>query len=232
MIDLIGHRGFPSMYPENTILSFKKAIENGCIGLEMDLRLSKDNEAVIIHDDTLDRTTNGKGRVKDYTLKELQKLDAGMGERIPSLFEILKILGNTRLFLELKALEEDMYRLCEISVQLVAKEKALERTVFVSFSLDALQKIKNMDPDTKTGLIFSKPWPPINNLEPLLKYIDLICPRKDRLDKDVSNFTKQNKLDLYVWTIDTEEDLEKTRRFCVKGVVSNNPGRLKSLITN
>lgn len=226
MIDLIGHRGYASVYPENTMLGFQKAKDAGCNGIELDLHLTKDNKVVVIHDKTLGRTTNGKGYVRDCTLKELKKLDAGEGERIPALEEVLKTFTKLKLLLELKDSGEDSVRLCKETIKLADRE----RCVFVSFSLDALKKIREIQPDAKTGLIFSRPWPPMDELDFLPRYITAVCPRRDRLDGIVSEFAKQNRLALYVWTVNTEEEVREIKRYGVTGIVSDNPGEVKKFI--
>lgn len=230
MIQLIGHRGYPALYPENTMLSFQKAIGSGCDGIELDLQLTKDNKVVVIHDQTLGRTTNGKGNVKDYTLKELKKLDAGRDQKIPSLEEVLKSFTEVVLVLELKSSGKDTFRLCKETIKLASKEKAQERSVFVSFSLSALKTIRELLPSAATGLIFSKPWPPMDNYHFLPKYINAICPRRDRLNGTVAEFSKQNKLALYVWTVDIEEEVREVKKFSVTGIVSNDPGRVRRFI--
>ena len=85
MTFIVGHRGAKGIEPENTITSFKKALEIGVEYVECDVHLSADGYPVVIHDDTLDRTTSGKGKVREYTLRELKNFDAGKGERIPTL---------------------------------------------------------------------------------------------------------------------------------------------------
>ena len=84
---IIGHRGACYYEPENTLRSFKKALKLKCKYIECDVRLTKDNKIVIMHDETVNRTTNGKGSVKDFTLKELKKLNAGKGDKIPTVQE-------------------------------------------------------------------------------------------------------------------------------------------------
>ena len=90
------HRGFSGLYPENTMLSFRKAIEEGTEFIEMDLHLTKDRQVIIIHDETYDRTTNGTGWVWDMDLKDVKKLDAGQGEKIPTLLEIIEFARPLR----------------------------------------------------------------------------------------------------------------------------------------
>src|SRR5271154_1852254 len=100
----IGHRGACGHAPENTLSSMKKALSFGVHGFEFDIQMSKDGEPVVIHDDTVDRTTNGSGLVSGYTLRELQMLAIQGGERIPSLRNVLDVVDKRcRLFIELKA---------------------------------------------------------------------------------------------------------------------------------
>ena len=103
MVKVIGHRGAAGLEPENTLRSIGKAIELGVDQVEIDVRLTKDRRLVVIHDPTVGRTTNGQGYVKDFTFEELRRLDAGKGERIPSLEEVLSLTkGKIVLQIELK----------------------------------------------------------------------------------------------------------------------------------
>ena len=98
MVKIIGHRGAPREEPENTWRSFGRALELGVAGVELDVQLTQDGRLAVIHDETLDRTTNGHGPVKDFTLAELQRLDAGQGEPIPALEEVLELVrGRAQL---------------------------------------------------------------------------------------------------------------------------------------
>ncbi|MEM2795626.1 MAG: glycerophosphodiester phosphodiesterase family protein, partial [Thermofilaceae archaeon] len=103
---IVAHRGASGYEPENTLRSVRKALEMGVDAVEVDVRLSRDGVPVVIHDETVDRTTNGSGRVSDMTLKELKRLDAGAGEQIPLLEEVLEVVkGHAPLFAEIKELE-------------------------------------------------------------------------------------------------------------------------------
>ena len=101
-MEVIAHRGASYFEPENTLRSFRRAVEMGADRVEVDVRLSKDNKLVVIHDPRVDRTTNGTGRVKDMTLQELKSLDAGKGEKIPTLQEVIDALKDTKLVIEMK----------------------------------------------------------------------------------------------------------------------------------
>ncbi len=106
---ILAHRGASAYAPENTMAAFKKAIEMNADGIELDVHLSKDGYIVIIHDERVDRTTDGKGEVKDFSLDELKKLDAGSwfsdeykGEKIPTLEELLSLIKNTEIYLNIE----------------------------------------------------------------------------------------------------------------------------------
>jgi len=99
----IAHRGASACWPENTLLAFRKALEVGASWLELDVQLSRDGELVVIHDEALERTTNGRGPVGHYALADLRRLDAGQGEPIPQLVEVLDLVaGRAQLNIELK----------------------------------------------------------------------------------------------------------------------------------
>jgi len=149
---IIGHRGACYYEPENTLRSFKKALKLKCKFIECDVRLSKDKELIIIHDKTLDRTTNGKGLVKNYTLKELKKFNAGKNEKIPTLQEYINLLKNKAIMvIELK---ENV--VSEI-VKVIKKNKIQDKVILVSFHDSYLRKIKKLNKNIKTGFLSVRP---------------------------------------------------------------------------
>ena len=100
---IMGHRGAAAYEPENTLLGIRTALAIGVTAVEVDVQLTKDNELAVIHDHTVDRTTNGKGAVRDFTLAELQRLDAGKGEPVPSLAAVAEaVAGRAHLIIEVK----------------------------------------------------------------------------------------------------------------------------------
>ncbi|OAX48247.1 glycerophosphodiester phosphodiesterase [Paenibacillus sp. AD87] len=154
IIQAVAHRGYPSKYPENTMSSFLKAVELGFTHLELDVHLSKDGIPVVIHDHTLDRMTNGTGRVADYTASELQSLEIRQDEHIPTLEEVLRALkGKIQLNIELKQMGS-YYPLLEERVLEVIEELSMLDQVFItSFDFDALEKIRERSGDVRIGLI-------------------------------------------------------------------------------
>ena len=128
-IYVAAHRGFKDKYPENTLLAFKRALDLEVDQIETDVRITKDKVLVLIHDEKLDRTTNGKGKVSEYTFEELRKLDAGNGEKIPTLeelFELVKDHPTLTLDLELKEYPEEVgeelaFYVCDETLKMVEK---------------------------------------------------------------------------------------------------------------
>ncbi len=164
---VIAHRGFSGMAPENTLSAFRKAIEIGADMFELDVLLSRDGEVVVIHDATLDRTTNGKGDVADYSLAELTQLDAGTwfspefeGEPIPTLEDVLK-LANGRILVNVEIKTEavtDEIRggVAEKVLELVRAQDMHDQVVISSFDPRALAQTRQLDPDIYTASLFDR----------------------------------------------------------------------------
>ncbi len=147
---LCAHRGAMATHPENTITAFREAINAGAHMIEFDVFLTKDNEIVVIHDPTVDRTTNGKGRVADLTLEEIKMLDAGSwksseftGERIPEFLEVLKIMP-INIWLNIHVKGEDM--LPVLVAETIAKENRLHQA-FMACSETAAKKARDIVPE-------------------------------------------------------------------------------------
>jgi len=127
-----GHRGYKAKYPENTMLSCRKARELGVDMLEIDLRLSRDGQLVLMHDAAIDRTTNGHGRVESFTLAQLQGFDAGMGERIPAFEEFLDWAHTTNLFLNVE-IKTKTHEAVDKAVALLERYRMLGPSVIACF---------------------------------------------------------------------------------------------------
>ena len=169
---LMAHRGNRVLCPENTLAAFRQALQDGADLLETDLHLTADNVFVCIHDDTLDRTTNAEGPVKDRTLAELKAISASYGrpefadERIPTLAELAATLPpDVGLALELKI---DDFLQPEVGLKLSEELKSLginDRSVIISFSLERLQAVQAVDPDIPAGWITMTGLRPIEGVQ-------------------------------------------------------------------
>jgi len=169
-IQVIGHRGAMGCAPENTFPSFEFGVLHGADILELDIHLSRDGEVVVIHDATLDRTTNGHGYVRDHTLSELKRLDAGAsfgdayaGARIPTFAELLEWSHDrTTLAVEIKA---DYVRYPDIEekvVELLARYDAVDQVIMISFDHTTLRKMKRLEPNVAIGPLYrARPVDPI-----------------------------------------------------------------------
>jgi glycerophosphoryl diester phosphodiesterase len=147
---IMGHRGAKAYEPENTLRSIRRALDMGVQAVEIDVHISQDGRLVVIHDATVDRTTNGKGRVADLNWEELRRLDAGMGERLPSLEEVVNLVrGWVHLFVELK----DPVAIEPLADFFSAQALFAEAHV-ISFWHPALKKLRRLEPRIRTGVLF------------------------------------------------------------------------------
>jgi len=152
---VMGHRGAAGIEPENTLRSFRKAVELGVDWIEMDVHLTCDHHLVVIHDHSVDRTTNGRGPVCEMTLAEVARLDAGKGERIPVLQEVIEAFrGKVRMQVELKAEGTP-----EPVVRLLERMGLAEEVRVTCGNLDRIREAKRLNPRVETGAIFGKPTP-------------------------------------------------------------------------
>jgi len=149
-LTIIGHRGAAGHAPENTLLSFKKAIELGCQAVEMDVHLSKDGEVVVIHDSKVDRVTGMNGKVKKMTLAELKKLYCPMHQCLPTLQEVIDLCrGRIRMFIELKAKGTP-----DAVAKIIAANKIEHEVVILSFKIGLLKRIKRLNSKLKVIYLF------------------------------------------------------------------------------
>jgi len=150
MPKIMGHRGAKAYEPENTLRSIRRALEMGVQGVEIDVHLSQDGHLVVIHDATVDRTTNGRGRVAEMTWTELRRLDAGLGEALPSLEEVVEVVrGRAYLFVEMKD-----PRAVRPLAAFFARHHLFGEASVISFWHPALRELRQQEPRLKTGVLF------------------------------------------------------------------------------
>jgi glycerophosphoryl diester phosphodiesterase len=237
---VIAHRGFSGAAPENTLAAFLKAIETGCDMIEMDVQLSRDGEVVVIHDDTLDRTTNGKGKVSQHTLQDIKRFDAGLwfspqftGERIPTLKEALSLTcGKIPLTIELKKGDLGHYTIFDLADRALAEvEKAgsLAQVAFSSFDRAGIERILERNSRIPVAYIYNKPWS--SPLELIGKYpIPILSCRHTILTKDNLTKAHQAGLKINVWTVDTKLEMEHFLDLGVDGIITNHPDQAINVI--
>ncbi len=149
------HRGASAQYPENTLLAFRKAIEQGVDVLEIDIHRTADHELIVMHNSTLERTTNGHGNIHEHLLQEIRQLDAGQGEKVPLLKEAIQLAreSQVRLYVEVKgATEPEELAIAEGVIQTLEATDFLSQTIVTSFSAKALLRAKALNPEVSTML--------------------------------------------------------------------------------
>jgi glycerophosphoryl diester phosphodiesterase len=230
---LIGHRGYPALCPENTLASFEGAMQAGCDMIELDVTLTGDRKVVVIHDDTLDRTTTGKGPVRGQTLEEIKALDAGSwfdarfaAERVPELSEVVRLTaGRCMLNIEIKesAFEADfpVDAIEHQVVKLVKTSGAPDRVIISSFDKRILERIAAMDAPPAVACISDH-----GAGKSLLKMLLAMKafswhPRFKVLTRDQVDMLHAAGLKVFPWTINTRAEAEKVLALGVDGLICN-----------
>ncbi len=228
----IAHRGASGSAPENTLAAFKKAIDIGVDAVELDLHGTGDGEVVVIHDATLDRTTNHLGPVNQASLETIKRADAGgwfatefAGEPIPTLAESLEcITGKTVAVLEIKD-----PLIAEAVVAKVSETQTLNLTVVISFHLSVLQEVRALEPRIPTGWLIGSH----NNHVPPAE----LCQQLGELGSSLLNVNHQlitaefayevrrRGIALWCWTVDDIARMREMKAFGVQGITSNYPER-------
>lgn len=178
MTEIFAHRGYSAKYPENTMLAFVEAEKAGADGIELDIQLTKDGEIVVIHDDKVDRTTNGTGYVKDLTLKEIQNLNAAHNhatiikkEPVPSLREVLEWLRTNELQcnIEIKPSLESFRKIEEPLITMIRKYGLTERIVISSFNHYSIVYCYQLAPEIEIAPLYAEglfmPWVYANSIK-------------------------------------------------------------------
>lgn len=144
---IFGHRGYPAKFPENSLAGFRYVVAHQIDGVEFDVHLTKDQIPVIMHDETINRTTDGTGRIVDYTLAELRKFKLGNGEPIPTLDELLDVFENQDVWINLEFKTDNIaYQDIEkIVMPLVKKHRLVHPVIYSSFNLQTLKNCMQLD---------------------------------------------------------------------------------------
>ncbi len=216
----IGHRGAKGYVSENTLASFQKAIDLGCDGIELDVHLSLDGEIIVIHDNTINRTTSGKGIVNKLKLAELQQYN------IPTLAEVLEIANHNLLInIELKSYEtvEKVNELIKKNIQ--EKNWEFKNFLVSSFDWQALQQLRFLNEKIRIGVLTE------NNLETAFAFAKFIKattlnPYFKLLNKENVARIHKKGIEIFVWTVNEIEDIENMKRLNIDGIISDFPDRI------
>lgn len=232
---ILAHRGASGTAPENTIAAFKKAIIDGCDGFEFDVQQTKDGKLVVFHDWTLERTSNGKGYVREHTLDELKELDAGSwfgeefkGEKIPTLEETLDLIPDNMLInIELKEEYSKERGSEKILVDILQKYKT-KNIIVSSFSHNLLKNIKTLDPSIKIGILVESSLLNLDKYITNLEFeVSAYHPSKSFILQEDVNYLKSKNIDINVWTVNSSKDAETLKAMGVKSIITNYPKEIR-----
>ncbi|MHA1124952.1 MAG: glycerophosphodiester phosphodiesterase [Candidatus Heimdallarchaeota archaeon] len=223
---IFGHRGSSIREPENTMRALQAAIQEGADGVEFDVRITKDREIVIIHDAMINRTSNGRGKVKKFNYSELLEFDFGKGEKILLLKDVLKKYGN-KYWINIEIKETGFES--EI-VEMLRELKITEKVVISSFKKSALIIITKLTTDIPLAYLFNKP---INNFTKLQKLkFTSIHPGKLFVNKQLMQAANKANLKVRVWTVDNFKEAKRLAKLGVDGIITNDPkGVIQALRT-
>ncbi|MDF2723266.1 MAG: glycerophosphodiester phosphodiesterase [Paenibacillus sp.] len=211
----IAHRGFPTRYPENTIASFQAALDASYSHMELDVHLSKDGVPVVIHDQTINRTTNGKGKVNDYTVDELKQFKAGDdgSETIPTLEEVFRLArGKIEILVELKQCGPLYPGLEQKVIDTARKLDIADQLIVTSFDHYALVRTRELDRDIKIGLLMGGSSPCVFPFMKELGSTYMSIPIA-YLSEEYDRICRDNGVQLIARPVDTEEAMKKMLRF-------------------
>ncbi len=240
----LAHRGLSGLYPENTLLAFQKAMDDGVDYLEMDLHLTSDRQVIVIHDETLERTTNGKGWVWDTSLAEIKKLDAGKGQQVPTLIEVIDLVRPTqvRLCLELKyepftnnpdRAEKEAMATADAVVRILQEANFIDRVVVTSFSQNVLRRAKSLEPRLSEVL---DPTPQDGTLTPkqvmdqVIPCANIVAYYYPYIDKALIDEARLSGIAVWSWDPDTEEDIRRSIEVGAAGIMTNRTDTLNKIL--
>nr|MDO8134891.1 glycerophosphodiester phosphodiesterase family protein [Candidatus Njordarchaeum guaymaensis] len=215
---IVGHAGGAAYEPENTIRAIRRSIEMKVDMVEVDVHATKDGQLVVIHDNEVDRTTNGKGSVKEMSLQEIRKLDAGKGEKIPTLQEVLATSRNiVGAMIEVKAPNIE-----KLLVDLIRRERMSDQVIVTSFMSDVIKKVKEIESKISTGQIFA--WKISNVAKKALELrVGMMVPAYELVTREMVNELHRSSILVYTWTVDDRRVAEKLIELGVDGIITNKP---------
>lgn len=226
-----GHRGASGYCPENTIIAFEKALDMGVDGIELDIQLTKDGKIVVIHDETIDRTSTGSGWVKDYTFEDLRKYNFNKthpeykSAEIPLLEEVYELFKNNdkTINVEIKTGIVFYPEIEEKVLKLTSDMGMEDRVLYSSFNHYTCAKIKTLKPDSYVGLLYADG--PIDVAQYAKKHnMNALHPALYNLQyPDFMKSAKENGLEVNVWTVNEKEHMQMALALGVNSIITNYP---------
>jgi glycerophosphoryl diester phosphodiesterase len=231
---VIAHRGASAAAPENTIAAFERAITDGADAIELDVHLSRDDHLVVIHDETLERTTNGLGPVRGHTMRELKRLDAGAwrgpdfaGQRLQTLQEVLeRFRGRTRFWIELKG-GSDLYPdIEERIVGLLEVYDVIDGALVQSFDHAALARLRSFSRELSLGALLTRA--PLDVAQDVPPVADAVCASAEILGAPEREAIRRSGRQCHVWTVNEPALMDRLAELSVDGIITDRPELLRA----
>ena len=230
---IIAHRGASLHAPENTMEAYRLAMQQGADGIELDTKLTADGEVIAIHDQTVDRTTNGHGRVATFSLADLRALDAGSffseqfrGAKIPTLNEVLEVFGKQGFInIELTNYSTPRDQLVEKICALVQKHNLQKKILFSSFFASNLKRAAHLLPEVPRGLLALRGWKGMWARSFGFMFGEFQASHPYITDVNPPQVARVHKLKrrIHVWTANSEQDLLRLKNWSVDGIFTDDP---------
>ena len=242
---VIAHRGDSAHRPENTLAAFAGALELGVGAVELDIQLTRDGHVVVIHDVDLERTTSGRGDVRQLTLAEVRAVSAGYpdrfggtwaGERVPTLAEALALLRErARAMIEIKAesvTQDETGGVEARAVEEIRRAGMLDTVALISFDQRAILRLRQLAPEISRGRIFGRTTADELLADARASASEVVLPHKSQLNDALVARVHAAGIKLATWVVDEPEELRELARFDLYGVGSNRPGVLLEAIAD
>lgn len=234
---VIAHRGASLEAPENTIAAFERAVADGADAIELDVHLSRDGHPVVIHDFTLDRTSDGTGPVSARTVQELKRLDAGgwfhprfRGQRVQTLQEVLeRFRDRTRFWIELKAGSDRYPGVEERVVSTLEIYDVVERALIQSFDHAALARVRALNSEVPLGALVA--MPPLDPARVASGVAQAVCAAADIVAEADVQRIRAAGLACYVWTVNEPVEMDRLTAWLVNGIITDRPGVLRARLS-
>jgi glycerophosphoryl diester phosphodiesterase len=216
----IGHRGASGYKPENTLIAFKKAIDLNVDGIELDVHLSSEGEIMVIHDETIDRTTTHKGFVDNFTTSQLKELG------IPTLIDVLDLVNcNCFINIELKGIGTTKPVVELIENYILEKKWKYADFLVSAFDWKMLEEAQLLNPKIRIGVLTEKDFDEALAFAKKIKAFS-IHPNYRLLTKENVALMQENGFEIFTWTVNSFEDIQKIKSFNVNGIISDFPDRI------
>ena len=247
LCNVISHRGANKYAPQNTMPAFRKAVEIGVDGFETDVHFSADGHIVICHNYTVDETSNGMGNVSDMTLERLRELDFGSyfsdefkGTQLPTLGEFLELCKDDMIKvmnIEIKEPQNGKKDIADKTIEEVKKAGLFDKLLVSSFDPEIIIRCKEVDPECKTGFLYS-PDRPITYTKMVLHYVDyakeigadFLHPHFSLVNARFVEKLHENGIGVNPWTVDDKDTARKLLSYGVDGIITNVPDDMNKIV--